>query len=411
MIRRRLSHWALFAGLLLSLAHLSGCQPTSSPAAAAPKATPPAKVEASVKEADLATVKLTPQAEIRLGIALADVERKAVPRTTTYGGEVIIPPGRLIIVASPFIGTLKPPPGGKVPTPGQAVKEGAPIFVLVPILSPEARATMAPLLIEAEGQVKQATEQLNIAKVALDRAENLVRDRLGGSAALVDAKAQYDLAKATLKAAENRREILAKVATSAESGDMNTQVIAAPASGTLQNLHASAGQKVAAGALLFDVASLDPVWVKVPIYAGELNRIATDREAGVGGLSDTPGSPTLPGKPVPAPPSGDPLAATVNVFYEVANHDATLRPGQRVSMTLPLQGEDSNLVVPRASLLRDIHGDTWVYENTAPHAYARRRIRVDRVVGDDAALAAGLKAGAKVVTNGAAELFGTEFGK
>ena len=51
------------------------------------------------------------------------------------------------------------------------------VFVLVPILSPEARATMAPLLIEAEGQVKQAQEQLSIAKVQLDRAENLFRDR------------------------------------------------------------------------------------------------------------------------------------------------------------------------------------------------------------------------------------------
>ena len=92
------------------------------------------------------------------------------------------------------------------------MKEGQPIFVLVPILSPESRATMAPLLIEAEGQVKQAQEQLKSRKIELDRAENLVRDKLGGSAALVDAKAQYDLAQTTVRAAEERREILAKVA-------------------------------------------------------------------------------------------------------------------------------------------------------------------------------------------------------
>jgi membrane fusion protein, heavy metal efflux system len=395
----------------LALMSLAGCQPSTKPAVAAPaKTASPSKVEGAVKEADLATVKLTPEAEKRLGIALVAVERKPVPRTSTYGGEVIIPPGRLISVSSPFIGTLKDPPGSGIPMPGQTVKEGQTVFVLVPILSPEARATMAPLLIEAEGQVKQAQEQLNIAKVQLDRAENLFRDRQVGNAAVVDAKANYDLAKTNLKNAENRREILAKVGADAETGEMHAQKIAAPASGTLQNVHARTGQKVAAGALLLDVASLDPIWVKVPVYVGDLDRIATDKDAGVGGLADAPGAANRIARPVDAPPSADPLAATANLFYEVSNKDATLRPGQRVGVTLPLKGEDQSLVVPRAALLRDIHGDTWVYENTSPHTFARRRVSVDRVVGDLAAIATGPKPGAKIVTDGAAELFGTEFG-
>ena len=79
-------------------------------------------------------------------------------------------------------------------------------------------------------------------------------------------------------------------------------------------------------------------------------------------------------------------------------------------MTLPLKGEDESLAVPRAALIRDIHGGAWVYEKTGDHAYARRRVLVDRVVGDLAVLASGPKPGAKVVTDGAAELFGTEFG-
>jgi multidrug efflux pump subunit AcrA (membrane-fusion protein) len=162
--------------------------------------------------------------------------------------------------------------------------------------------------------------------------------------------------------------------------------------------------------MLFEVVSLNPVWIKVPIYVGDLPRIATDRDAVVGGLADAPGAAQKVAKAVAAPPSGDPLAATVNLFYEVENRDVTLRPGQRVGVTLPLKGEESALAVPLSALLRDIHGGAWVYENTAPHAYARRRVFVDRVVGDLAALSSGPKAGAKVVTVGAAELFGAEFG-
>ena len=391
-------------------AALTGCQPATSPAASASKPTPPAKVTSPVKEADLSTIKLTPEAENRLGLALVEVSRQPLPRTNTYGGEVIIPTGRLISVASPFNGMLTAPPGKGIPTPGSAVTKGQPLFVLVPILTPESRATMAPLLIESEGQAKQAAEQLKIAKVALDRAENLVRDRLGGNAALVDAKNQYELAQTNLKAAENRRAVLTKIASETEAGSINHQTIEAPASGTIQNVHALVGQTIAAGMILFEVASLDPVWVKVPVYVGDFPRIDGTRPARVGGLADTPGAEAKAARPVAAPPSGDPLAATVNVFYEVENRDGSLRPGERVGVTVPLKGSDESLIVPRAALLRDIHGGAWVYEKVGVHAFARRRVLVDRVVGDAAALTEGPKPGAKVVTDGAAELFGAEFG-
>jgi RND family efflux transporter MFP subunit len=411
--RSQIRALVLPAGLiLLSGVAGSGCQPPSSPASSAPaaKAAPPAK-SGHPKEADLATVELTPEAETRVGLKLVPVERKTVPLTSMYGGEVMIPPGRLIAVTSPFVGLIKPPNGASIPTPGIKVKEGQPVFVLVPILSPEARAQMAPLLIEAEGQVKQGTEQLKIAKVALDRAEELVRNHLGGSASLIDAKAQYDLAQTTLRAAELRKETIAKVAADARTGEMNTQTIASPAAGMLQNVHAQAGQAVAAGAPLFEVASLDPVWIRVPVYVGDLSRLDPRREAGVGDLADTPGAPVRKAKPVDAPPSGDPISATVHVYYEVENHDDGLRPGQRVGVSLPMRGEEQSLVIPLAALNRDIHGDAWVYEKTGEHAYTRRRVLVDRVSGDLAVLAGGrLKPGAEVVTDGAAELFGTEFG-
>jgi RND family efflux transporter MFP subunit len=396
-----------------ALAALAGCQPTGgAPASAAPKPAPPAKVEGAPKEADLATVKLTAEAETHLGVVTAEAARKPVPRTTTYAGVVTIPPGRLTAVTAPFVGLIKAPPGGAgVPKPGAAVKEGQPVLVLVPILSPEAKAMIAPQLITAEGAVKQAKEQLNIAKVNLDRAEDLRRINAVGAGQLVDARAQFDLAQTNLRNAEAQRETLAKVAADAESGSLSVQTIEAPTSGVIQNVHAQSGQKVAVGAALFEVIEPDPIWVRVPVYVGELSRLANDRPAAVGSLSDAPGaSGERPARPIDAPPSGDPLAFTVDVFYEVANKDGLLRPGERVSVTLPLRGDDESLTVPRASLIRDIHGGAWVYEKVGDHTYARRRVLVERIVGDLAVLVYGPKPGAKVVTDGSAELYGAEFG-
>ena len=403
--------WRAAAVPLLACA--SGCQ-SKGDATPAAKPAPPAKVEGAPKEADLATVTLTAEAETRLGLVTVKAEKKAVPRSVLYAGEVVVPPGRLLNVTAPFVGEVKAAEGSKaLPLPGDVVKEGQAVCVLVPILSPESRATLLPLLIQAEGQVKQANEQQNIAKVALNRAENLVRDRLGGAGTLVDARAQYELAATNLKNAEANRAAIAAVAGEGGAGSPIAQTITAPASGTVQNVHATPGQKVAAGAALFELAVLDPLWVKVPVYVGEASRVAPGRPAEVGGVSESGAAdavPPRPGKPVSAPPSGDPLAATIHLFYEVANKDGAIRPGERVGVTLPLKGSAETLTVPRASIIRDYHGGAWVYEKIADHKYARRRVLVERTSGDLALLVYGPKPGASVVTDGSAELYGAEFG-
>jgi RND family efflux transporter MFP subunit len=397
--------------LAIAALGLPGCVPPSSPAAAtASKSKPePSKVSGAVKEADLATVTLKSEAESRVGIALAEVVRKPVPRTAIYAGIVEVPPGGLITVASPFNGILNVPKGAEFPTPGQPVKQGQAVFTFVPILSPEAIVQLAPALIQAEGQVKTFTEQLKQNKITLDRARTLQKEHLGGSAQVEDAQAAYDVTEAQLRAAERNRDILAQANNA--NGQFNAQDIVSPINGVIQSLPTQPGQRVPAAAPLFIVQILDPVWVRVPIYVGDLAKLAADREAEIRGVADLPGAPARHGRPIPAPPSGDPLAATVNIFYRVENKDSSLRTGQRVGVTVPLQGEDENLVVPLSALVRDIHGNAWVYTKTGDHAFSRRLLMVERTVGDLAIVASGkIKPGDQVVTTGAAELFGAEFG-
>jgi hypothetical protein len=61
-------------------------------------------------------------------------------------------------------------------------------------------------------------------------------------------------------------------------------------------------------------------------------------------------------------------------------------------------------------LLHDAYGGTWVYVVRAPRIYARQRVVVTDVTGNLAVLSQGPATGARVVTDGAAELYGVEFG-
>ncbi len=73
-------------------------------------------------------------------------------------------------------------------------------------------------------------------------------------------------------------------------------------------------------------------------------------------------------------------------------------------------GNATRLVVPYGALLYDAKGDTWVYVNPAPLDYVREPVTVDHIEGDQAVLTDGPPEGTRVVSVGAAELYGTETG-
>ena len=61
-------------------------------------------------------------------------------------------------------------------------------------------------------------------------------------------------------------------------------------------------------------------------------------------------------------------------------------------------------------MLYDAEGETFTYTSPSRLTFVRRPIDVARIAGAVALLEAGPPAGTAVVTVGAAELFGTEYG-
>ncbi len=110
------------------------------------------------------------------------------------------------------------------------------------------------------------------------------------------------------------------------------------------------------------------------------------------------------------PADDDSEEATSALYYAVNGTDHKLTPGQRVLVALALEGGGKRKIIPYNAVLYDPKGDTWVYTNTEPLTFVRHPIVVDYLDGDMAVLSDGPAAGTQVVTVGAAELFGLEFG-
>lgn len=65
-------------------------------------------------------------------------------------------------------------------------------------------------------------------------------------------------------------------------------------------------------------------------------------------------------------------------------------------------------VVPYAALIYDSQGVPWVYTSRVPLTFRRTKVVVDRIEGNRVLLASGLRPGTRVVTVGAAEVYGAE---
>lgn len=297
----------------------------------------PAKAEPVAHESELLKLTLTPEAQARLGIATVLVSSGSVTQVRQASGEIVISP---------------------------SVAGGVPMGSTSNLQQTGAQQTTA------DGEVARAAAQARLARIALTRAEALVREEAGSVRARDEAVAALATANATLQVARTQRRLLGPpVATMARQG---------------------------------------AVWVRVSVFSGDVAALRSGAAITVHALGETGAS--RGALPVDAPPSANAAAGTVDMFYALANQDGAFRVGQRVAVDLPLGGQSEGLFVPSSAIVRDIHGGEWVYEKTAPNIYVRQRIEVASERDGRAMLARGLRPRAQVVAAGAAELFGTEFG-
>lgn len=83
---------------------------------------------------------------------------------------------------------------------------------------------------------------------------------------------------------------------------------------------------------------------------------------------------------------------------------------ERVGLqTAQVHASGQQKVIPYAAVIYDPEGDTFAYTSPEPRVYVRKKVKISRVDGDRVVLADGPPLGTRVVTAGAAEVYGTEF--
>lgn len=396
------THYTLLALLL------AGC------ATKAPKPTehakPPATVMQISNEMQLASVTLTEQAEKRLGLTTALVKRQNVETRRPYAGIVVIPPENLTMLMAPTAGTLR---YAGSPAVGARVRQGEPVFSVVPLLvenyslGPTQQLSMkSTRLALKQGEdailtrINNARVEVEASNIDLRRAEQLFKEQVGSRKRVDDAKARAQLAQEVLDSARRELATVRQITRQDATPTAAPMTQSAPISGTISKIQVASGQAVSAGQPVLELSNLQHLWLRVRIPQAEAADIQREQPARFGSSQATP---------VRGAPTGDQLTSSLDLYYAVEN--ARLNPDQRIEVSLALKNAKQQLLVPTASILYDIHGGSWVYLRKKPQQFERARVQVEfSTEGGQTVLTKGPPVGSSVVVHGAAELFGVEFG-
>ncbi len=363
----------------------------------------PAEVTNQVNENTLTRVSLTPEAESRLGIKTWKVELRELPKIIRIGGEVIVPPGREVKVIAPAAGTVTGTTNGYFPDAGSFVKKGQEVMRLI-VIPPETG------IISAREDLRVKQKEYEVVLAEAERAEKLLNNKAISEKAYEATQARLANAEASLNAARGRLNLY-------EGNDPDTAVeglsvfnLESPVNGVIQNINVSPQQTIAASTIMFEVSPIDIFWLRVPVYSGDLNKIDRSRKAIISTMSDETTLPVIYATPVRGPLRSDAASASSDLYYEIDNKEGIFRSGQKVSVTLILKSTENGLVVPYSSIIYDMYGGNWIYVKSGPLVYTRTRVEMSHVSDTLIVLTRGVKPGDEVVCEGAAELYGTEFG-
>ena len=325
----------------------------------------------------------------RTHITLDTVAESEFHRTILADGTVALDADRSTPVLAPFSGPVE---RLRVST-GQHVVRGEALAI---VDSPDFAA--------AAGAYRKATAAAATARRLADLEAKLLRQH-GISRRKAD-QAQSDAIGAEADREAARRALIAlgaDPATLRAIRDARTSlpaaVIRAPIAGTIVERKIHPGELLQAGSTpCFTVADLSRVWIDAQIFGADVAAVHVGDPVRVDTGS---GTAALEGTVTNVAVQVDPATRSVLARITVRNPGDALRRHQYVRVRIRSRRAIPSLLIPVSAVLRDSENLPFVYVLAADGAFARHAVRLGGRDADRYRIDSGLRAGERVVTDGA----------
>jgi cobalt-zinc-cadmium efflux system membrane fusion protein len=254
----------------------------------------------------------------------------------------------------------------------------------------------SPFVGQLQSDAQRAQQDLVLAQKTVDRAHKLKADGAISEKEVV--QVETDLAKAKSAYGQTTTHLSA-LGVSATDPAVSVALYAQVA-GTVVERNVLVGQEVRADAPLplVTVSNLDTVWVFADVYEQDLGLV---QEGGTVGVR----VPAYPAEVFPGTIGHlgevlDPLSRTVKLRCVVPNPGARLKPEMFAKVELTGATGKKVIVVPSKAILSDTQSSSVVVAGN-DDIYTLRKVEIGGEVDGKVRVLSGLKAGERVVTDGA----------
>ena len=315
------------------------------------------------------SVFLPKPAQRQIGVRTLTGTEQSLPRGLELNGQVQMDPNAGGKVQAMAAGRLEPGPRG-LPSVGQAVRKGEILAYVLP----------------SAGSLERANQQAQLAE--LRAARTLAEKRLARMRDLADTVPRKDI-----EALESEVASLGERAQAVGGGLSGREALLAPATGVIASAHAVAGQVIDARELVFEV--VDPQKLRIEALAYDAS-VAND----IAGAYIPVGSGKVALTFVGAARSlrDQVLPISFKAQGEGLNQ---LAVGQPVRVIVQTRSQVKGISVPAVALMKNPSNQQIVWIKTAPERFEPRVVTVAPLDGASVAVTAGLKAGERVVPDGA----------
>ncbi|MEP7274287.1 MAG: efflux RND transporter periplasmic adaptor subunit, partial [Acidobacteriota bacterium] len=345
---------------------------------------------------------------------LAKAESQFVAPQITSTGRVVPAAGRQTVIGAPVGGLIA---SAQLPRVGQQVTRGQTIATLRQTLTASESAQIATsnaqLQIESarlEAERRRLTERIigtraevEASKREYERSQRLYARQAVAKQRVDEDESRVKIADANLNASQRELEVLNARGnlTAAVMPTQSNLAVTAPISGTVMRVHKTPGEQVAPGEAIVEIVNLETVWVEAPIFERDLGRLGNITGA-VFTTSAFPGT-EFRGAVVNIGAVINEQSRAATAIFEVPNPGRALRLGMQANVRLDAGESVEVVVIPKEAILEH-EGKKIVYVLLAGEEFERREITAGDEYGDRVAVLAGLKAGERVVTQGAYQL-------
>ncbi len=276
-------------------------------------------------------------------------------------------------------------------------------------------ASLPEDLNKAELDFKTAQEALDAEQKLYESRQQLFKEGAlprkeldQASVSLVQAKAQYQLAKQHLDAAQaigkpqglksaTGQLTSAKGKFEGAAAQLGYSEIRSPIDGVVTDRPVYPGETPAAGTPLLTIMDTSSVIARAHIPQDE----AAALHVGDHATLIAPGDLKANGKVTLVSPALDPNSTTVEVWVESPNPHGTLRPGTTVRLEMVARVQKNAIVIPASALLKSPEGATKVMVVGADGIAHEREVEVGIHSGEDLQITKGLNSGETVIATGA----------